>query len=132
MVRMTRKNRFHDREGRIYAPRFPKPQNEGYFVLVTSSNGSEILALKRANWPNFQQKGGKGALTSNVRMKLEDAKRERKVDVLLLSDSYPGMEWNVHGVVVPRNEIETVQVEHDEGLDKKGKGNKSTAEASAS
>ena len=133
-VRLTRKNRLNDREGRIYAPRFPKPQNEGYFVLITLSGGSEILALKRANWPNLQQqRGGKGVLTSTVRMQLEDADKERKVDVLLLSDSYPGMEWKVQGVVVPRKEVETVLVQHDEGLEKKGKkGNTSTAEASIS
>ena len=119
---MTRKNRLHDRQGRIYAPRFPKPQNEGYFVLITSSGGSEILALKRANWPNLEKRGVRGALTSNVRMKLEDSEEERKVDVLLLSDSYPGMEWKVQGVVVPKSEIETVQVEVDEALGKKGPG----------
>ena len=132
MVKMTRKNRLYDREGRIYAPRFPKPQNEGYFVLITPNNGSEVLALKRAKWPNLQQRGGRGALTGTVRMKLEDAEHERRVDILLLSDSYPGMEWKILGVVVPRNEIETVQVEHDEGLDKKGKGKASMAAASAS
>jgi antiviral helicase SLH1 len=81
----------------------------------------EILSLKRANWPNMEQRGGRGAFVSNVKMRLEDAEHERKVDVLVMSDAYPGMEWGVQGVVVPKSEVETVVVEVDEGLDKKGK-----------
>lgn len=47
-----------------------------------------------------------------------------------MSDCYPGMEWKVEGVVVPRTErerenvvetVETVTVGVDEGL-RKGKG----------
>ncbi|KAL2364240.1 hypothetical protein RJZ56_002810 [Blastomyces dermatitidis] len=45
-----------DQSFRIYAPHFPKPQTEGWFVLVTSnadlSAGAreDILALKRVSW----------------------------------------------------------------------------------
>ena len=120
---MTRRNKLHDREGRIHAPRFPKPQNEGYFVLVTQAGGNDVLALKRATWPNLEKRGGRGALTSNSRLNLEESQQERRVDVVVMSDSYPGMEWKVQGVLVPRSEVETVQVEIDEGLVKgKGKG----------
>ena len=121
-VAMTRKNRLTTREGKIYAPRFPKAQNEGYFVLITPNGVNEILALKRANWPSPERRGGRGAFVSNVRMKLEASEHERKVDVLVMSDGYPGMEWKVQGVVVPRTEIETVRVVGDGGLDKKGRG----------
>ncbi|KAI9873684.1 MAG: hypothetical protein M1823_007863, partial [Watsoniomyces obsoletus] len=58
-VALTRKNRLTTREGKIYAPRFPKAQNEGYFVLITPNGGNEILALKRANWPSLERRGGR-------------------------------------------------------------------------
>ena len=123
-VTLKRRNRLHDRGGRIFAPRFPKPQNEGYFVVVTPATEvarqiGAVLALKRANWPNLDRGGN---LTSNVRMKLEESEVERLVDVLVLSDSYPGMEWRMKGVKVPKNEIQSVTVEVDESLVKGKKG----------
>ena len=123
-VTLKRRNRLHDRGGRIFAPRFPKPQNEGYFVVITPTAGGarqagSVLALKRANWPNLDRGGN---LISNVRIKLEESEVERLVDVLLLSDSYPGMEWRMEGVKVPKNEIQSVTVDVDESLVKGKKG----------
>ena len=121
LVAFSRQNLVQSNEVRIYAPRFPKPQTEGYFVVVR--DGSDILALKRATWPaspngrsvrNSQRK-------SNVKVKLEGSDQERKVTVLLISDAYPGMQWTVDGVVMPVKRIETVEVDVDESLIK-GKG----------
>ncbi|KAG5301910.1 activating signal cointegrator 1 complex subunit 3 [Histoplasma ohiense] len=45
-----------DQSFRIYAPHFPKPQTEGWFVLVTANadlsagTQEDILALKRVSW----------------------------------------------------------------------------------
>ena len=36
---------------RVWAPRFPKPQTEGFFVIVADESKDEILALKRVGWP---------------------------------------------------------------------------------
>lgn len=59
-VVLDRKNNLPNPEGKIYAPRFPKPQTEGYFVLVTGASG-DLLALKRAGWPSADQRGGRSA-----------------------------------------------------------------------
>ncbi|KZF21219.1 Sec63-domain-containing protein [Xylona heveae TC161] len=42
-------------EYRIWAPRFPKPQTEGFFIIVADSANDDILALKRANWPPVEK-----------------------------------------------------------------------------
>ena len=123
-VTLVRRNTLQNVEGRIYAPRFPKPQTEGYFVLVTEKEKpDEIVALKRANWPSPQQ--GSGArqsrkLESTVRIKLEEAAFARKLSVLVMSDAYPGMEWKLDDddIVVPARKIDTVEVQVDEGLKK--------------
>lgn len=47
---------FDDQSFRIYAPHFPKPQTEGWFILVTANadlsagTQEDILALKRVSW----------------------------------------------------------------------------------
>lgn len=125
-VTINRKNALQDREGRIYAPKFPKPQTEGYFVLVSPAggNGDNILALKRANWPSNQGLGSRPKLSSTVQMKIEPMEQVQKVDVLVMSDAYPGMEWTLKGIEVPAMEketVKTVQVHIDGGF-KEGKG----------
>lgn len=144
-VTMKRGNRVNDGEARIYAPKFPKPQTEGYFVLALPLGSSstpagkrqvsDILALKRANWSTTKQGNQSRATgTANVKLRIPVAEssiagtegQEVKVDVLVMSDSYPGMEWHLENVAVPvavakpkDEEVKTVQVEVDEGLQKK-------------
>ncbi|KAK2737824.1 hypothetical protein FQN57_007382 [Myotisia sp. PD_48] len=97
-------------EYRIYAPRFPKPQSEGWFVLVTVDKGAgsgkeELLALKRVSWPGptMSRGGVKGAhakqnseVSTKTKVKFPPGNAEkigRKVKVKVVSDAYLGMEW---------------------------------------
>ena len=87
---------------RIYAPRYPKPQSEGFFLVVGDVAEDEVLALKRINWPPVEKVRGSGNKpTSRSVMKLSPESTERRVDVLVVSDSYVGMVWKVEGVEVP-------------------------------
>ena len=102
----------------------PKPQTEGYFVVVLDEAG-EIMALKRTSWstgaggPN--QRRAMPKATSKI--KVQEADSDRKMSIFVLSDAYPGMEWRVGGVIVPAKKVQTVEVNVDEGLIKgKGKG----------
>ncbi|KAI9669391.1 MAG: hypothetical protein M1831_000427 [Alyxoria varia] len=38
-------------EIRMYAPRFPKPQTEGFFVVLSDKTTGDVVALKRVSWP---------------------------------------------------------------------------------
>ncbi|ETN42924.1 uncharacterized protein HMPREF1541_02082 [Cyphellophora europaea CBS 101466] len=124
VVTATRKNSLMNAEGRIYAPRLSKPQTEGFFVVAVPHGGKGIAALKRLNWPIGQGGRGRAGLMSNTRLKLVPEEVERVVDIIVVSDSYPGMEWRVGGVVVPpsvQQKVDTVEVPIDEGLVKKAK-----------
>ncbi|BDD63957.1 hypothetical protein MPDQ_006298 [Monascus purpureus] len=61
LVSLTRRNSTTDPEYRIYAPRFPKPQTEGYFLIVSSATldgtDGELLALKRVSWQSLTKNG---------------------------------------------------------------------------
>lgn len=55
LVTITRKNGCPNPSSRdrfrLHAPRFPKLQTEGMFVILGSRQRDEIYALKRVSWP---------------------------------------------------------------------------------
>ena len=101
---LTRKNMPLTAECRIYAPKFPKPQTEGYFVIL--SQGDEIIGLKRVGW-NYekgrQQSDHSTKLTTRTTLKIPPTTngKERKMNVAVVSDSYLRMEWNIRNIEVP-------------------------------
>jgi antiviral helicase SLH1 len=92
------------REGiRIYSPRYPKPQSEGYFVILSYSGTDEIIALKRVSW---NMNNGRGAasgskLLASASFKIPPEVQGKRIDAVVLSDAYIGMKWRIEGIVVP-------------------------------
>ncbi|KAJ5410912.1 uncharacterized protein N7487_005271 [Penicillium crustosum] len=72
-VSLTRRNQPTTAECKVYAPRFPKPQTEGFFLIVCSAlpNGmdGELLGLKRVSWPPVSKRNGNGNGNDNDRGK---------------------------------------------------------------
>jgi antiviral helicase SLH1 len=91
------------REGmRIYAPRYPKPQTEGYFVVIGYSGTDEIVALKRVGWNSSGRAGSSGSKQqATARISLPPEAQGRRLDIALLSDAYIGMKWKIESVEVP-------------------------------
>ena len=101
-VSIARLNTALQPDYRIYAPKYPKPQSEGFFLIVADAAKDEVLALKRINWPPMEKGGGGGNKpTTRSMIKLSPETVERKVDVLVVSDAYVGMDWRIEGVEVP-------------------------------
>ena len=87
---------------RIYAPKFPKIQSEGFFIVVADPSEDEVLALRRMNWaPAEKVNGGGNKPLSRSVMKLKPESAERTVDVLVASDAYVNMIWKIEGIVIP-------------------------------
>ena len=103
-------------EIRVYAPKFPKPQTEGYFVILFY--GTEILGLKRVGWSaGHKDDNGSSGSSSASRNNEKSSTRamlkipefqerghghgDRKVGVKVLSDCYIGMEWVLEGIEIP-------------------------------
>lgn len=110
---ITRLNRSTQAEYRIYSPKFPKLQSEGYFLVVADSAADEILALKRVSWPVQGNLARGGKATSRTVIKLLPEGRARRTDVLVISDAYVGMMWKFVGVEMPG-----APVVEDEGVKK--------------
>ena len=101
-VSIARLNPVKQPEYRIYAPKFPKPQSEGFFLVVADPANDEILALKRINWPpkeTARDSNRKPTSKSIVSLKPENV--ERKVDVLVISDAYVKMLWKIESIEMP-------------------------------
>ena len=100
-VTLSRLNRSAHPDYRIYAPKFPKPQSEGYFLVISDTAKDDILALKRIAWPQQGNgtRGEKASSKTTVRLLPEGG--ARGADVLVVSDAYVGMVWRVEGVEVP-------------------------------
>lgn len=125
-VSLVRRNPHTNSEYRIYTPRFPKPQTEGYFLIVCNARpdgtDGELLGLKRVLWPLASKiKNDKGpACTGSAQssgsfsvrslIKFPGAALAEPssattggiafVNVKAISGSYIGMEWTLSNVEV--------------------------------
>ncbi|MCJ1382493.1 hypothetical protein MMC17_005606 [Xylographa soralifera] len=107
-VNLVRLNQPISADFKIFAPKYPKPQSEGFFVVVADGVKDEIVALKRVMWSLSAVKGrhcGKGGpgskATARAAIKLPESNGERKLDVWVVSDSYIGLQWKVEAVEIP-------------------------------
>lgn len=86
-------------DGRIYSPRYPKPQYESYFCILTNEVSDEIIALKRVSLRRKTQTGTSEILLSksSTTMRFETPEREGKHSFALwiLNDGYIGLDQKV-------------------------------------
>lgn len=103
-VALRRLNPLVDGDARIWAPKFPRPQSEGWFVVVADVERDDVVAVKQVGWPATGGRGpGRGKCpTARATMRLpEPGEEARKVDVVVVSDGYVGLEHRVLGVEIP-------------------------------
>jgi antiviral helicase SLH1 len=102
-VSLRRINALVERDARIWAPKWPKAQTEGWIVMLaeTAKPIPEVLALKRVGWLARDERGGRlgvGARPSaKVTLNLSRLVIG-KLDVIVVSDAYIGLEYTVKGV----------------------------------
>ena len=136
---ITRINKATSQDYRMYAPRFPKPQSEGFFVVASDVDTHELVALKRVAWPmvsGSSAQGGKasqyagpsGRGPAHIRslIRLPPHAKAMTLDVEVVSDGYIGMVWKVGTVNCPptpkpteEDYLKTIAVE-EVGAPKKG------------
>ena len=102
-IEIVRLNPVTHPECRSYTPKYPKPQSEGFFLVITDSTKDEMLALKRIQWSTTNNRNIRATdqLVSKSMIRLNPESKERKVNIVLLSDAYVGMKWHVNGVEIP-------------------------------
>ena len=103
-------------DGKMYAPRFPKSQTEGWFVILCKEDTDDILGIKRVGWgagstarekrgTGDQPPGNKQSVKAFIKIPNDDVfeggQEERKLDVWVASDGYVGMIYKVKAVEIP-------------------------------
>ena len=103
-VNVTRRNQPISPDCGIFAPRYPKFQSEGFFLVAGNAVSDQVYAVKRVNWPSFEPQGStlkiRKRLTAKAALRLEPCTEEREVNVFIISDAYIGMEWQ-HNITIP-------------------------------
>ena len=104
-IGLKRLNPVVEREARIFAPKFPKPQTEGWFVLVADVAKDEVIAVKRVGWSAGGGKkvtqGSKPTARATIKLPEPEGNQPRKLDVLVVSDGYIGLEHKITGIEIP-------------------------------
>lgn len=102
-VNVTRLNSAMNPDYRIWAPRFPKPQSEGFFIVLTDVEKDEVLALKRISWQSGKKREDDTymPMIKSVFRLPSSSGLSQKVDVVVTSDSYVGMVWKIRDIYIP-------------------------------
>jgi antiviral helicase SLH1 len=98
-VHISRTRPLENRDARMFAPNFPKPQTEGFFLLVSRAGTDELIALKRVGWSAGS--GRQARFSTKSTIKVPDSVQNGAVNVRVVSDGYIGMEWTVDKVDIP-------------------------------
>ena len=93
-ISLSRKNPALTPDFRIYAPKFPKSQTEGWFIILGDPNSGAIYALKRVGWPplrTHKARTGQSGLKPTVKTSLllpPGFQAGMSLTAIVLSDSY--------------------------------------------
>jgi antiviral helicase SLH1 len=104
-VHLARQSSLADRDGKMFAPKFPKSQTEGWFVILCREGRDEVVAIKRVGWNSQKGTGDGNRPNARALIKFPDVdgaiEDGRKFDVWVASDGYLGMLYKVEGVEIP-------------------------------
>eukprot|EP00095_Tigriopus_kingsejongensis_P005309 maker-scaffold337_size202799-snap-gene-1.20 protein:Tk05309 transcript:maker-scaffold337_size202799-snap-gene-1.20-mRNA-1 annotation:"activating signal cointegrator 1 complex subunit 3" len=97
-IEMKRMNRLH-RDGKAFAPKFPKPKDEGWFLVLGCIDNKELVALKRAG---SSGRGFKPARQNQLTFFTPDQAGKVIYTLFIMSDAYLGLDqqYDIHLDVV--------------------------------
>ena len=85
-MHVRRLNRGYTDQNFVYAPKFPKPQQESWFVLVSDDAVNRVLTLQRLTM------SGHGGREGRVEVTVPDQFTGESVTVRVLSDGWRGVD----------------------------------------
>lgn len=87
------RNESKEKEYRVHAPKFPKPQYEGWWVVLGDTAEDEAIAIKRlASGSNVGSAGKESRTTSRLRFVAPDEPGEVELALFVVSDGYRGVD----------------------------------------
>lgn len=87
---------------RMYAPKYPKPQSEGFFLIVSDVGKKQVVALKRITWPiGPDSSKQRPANTARTIFKVPEHDKPLTLHAAIISDGYVGMQWDLGTIEIP-------------------------------
>uniref|UniRef100_K1RGX5 Activating signal cointegrator 1 complex subunit 3 n=1 Tax=Magallana gigas TaxID=29159 RepID=K1RGX5_MAGGI len=84
-VTLKRLNKFKKRDSKAHAPRFPKPKDEGWFLIIGDIENREVVALKRVGYL-------RGASRQSLAIYTPETPGRVIYTLYLMSDAYLGLD----------------------------------------
>jgi hypothetical protein len=85
-VHVRRLNHPYTDRNLVYAPRFTKPQQESWFILISDRSGARIFGLERLTL------SGRGGGEGSVNFQIPPDYTEESLEVRVLSDGWRGVD----------------------------------------
>ncbi|KAG0171135.1 hypothetical protein DFQ28_003899 [Apophysomyces sp. BC1034] len=94
-VQINRRGGKKTHDGRIYAPKFPKPQYESWWLILGDPEADELLALKRISMRNGPNETLGDRVTTNVSFETPARLGKHTYQLYLISDGYLGLDQQI-------------------------------------
>lgn len=90
---LDKNNKTHD--GRVHAPRFPKPQYESWWLVLGDPATDELLALKRVSMRNGPNETLTNRVTSTLYFDTPEHLGKHSYQLYVISDGYLGLDQTI-------------------------------------
>jgi antiviral helicase SLH1 len=85
-VHVRRLNRGYTDRNNVYAPKFPKPQQESWFVVASDAGGDKLLSLQRLTL------SGRGGTDGTIELEVPENYTGESVVIRVVSDGWRGVD----------------------------------------
>ncbi|CAG8667907.1 5396_t:CDS:2, partial [Funneliformis caledonium] len=92
VVSLKRVKNFSGYDGKVYAPRFPKPQYESWWLVFGDKSNDSIIEMKRINMRNGPFGEFSNEHTSKLKLTAPEREGKYQYTIFLISDGYLGID----------------------------------------
>jgi antiviral helicase SLH1 len=85
-VHVRRLNRGYTDRNNVYAPKFPKPQQESWFIIASGADGERLLSLQRLTL------SGRGGTDGTIELEVPENYTGESVVIRVVSDGWRGVD----------------------------------------
>ncbi|OZJ04536.1 hypothetical protein BZG36_03995 [Bifiguratus adelaidae] len=93
-------------DGRVYSPRFPKPQYESWWIILGNEETGELLALKRLSMRNGPEETLTSTAKATIQFQAPAPLGKHQYTLYLMSDGYMGIDQKLNITFEVRTDLD--------------------------
>lgn len=94
-IQLHRLGKTKGHDGRIHAPKFPKPQYESWWIVLGDPETDELLALKRLSMRNGPNETLTSKASTSISFDTPERLGKHRYTLYLMCDGYIGLDQQV-------------------------------------